>query len=174
LRDSSRSALRRALAIGAPLLGPIAYATYWFVRNGDALQPIHAQSYWYRELRFPLITLGNAVALGLQGIGDDHGLYWTADVALTAVLIIPLAFGWRAIRGSYLVYVGISLLVPLAYPLPERPLLSVPRFAVVLFPLFWAFGIKLERHRTYQLTVVVFLIGYAFLASSFMNWGFVF
>jgi hypothetical protein len=58
--------------------------------------------------------------------------------------------------------------------LPERPLLSVPRFAVVLFPLFWAFAIKLEEPRTYKLTVIVFLIGYAFLARSFMNWGFVF
>ena len=40
--------------------------------------------------------------------------------------------------APYLVYVVASLLVIFSYPLPARPLLSDPRFLIVLFPVFWA------------------------------------
>ena len=81
----------------APLLGPIAYAGYWWARVGDPIRPFHAQAAWLRTFQAFPITLGRALRLGLVGIGDPRGIYWTADLLLTVILVIPLLARWRAI-----------------------------------------------------------------------------
>jgi hypothetical protein len=156
-----------------PLLGPAAYASYWLVRTGDPLQPFHAQDSWYRTLAFPLVTLGHALWLGISGITDPRGIYWTADLLLTAVILIPLAMRWRLLPRPYLVYVLASLAVILSYPLPERPLLSAPRFLIVLFPAFWPLGALCTRERLIPV-VAISLVCFTTMAIAFMNWGFVF
>ena len=75
---------RRLAWATAPLLGPLAYAAYWWGRVGDPLRPFHAQAAWLRTFQAFPITLGRALRLGLVGIGDPHGIYWTADLLLTA------------------------------------------------------------------------------------------
>jgi hypothetical protein len=169
-----RGRLPRLAGCFLPLAGPLAYALYWWQRNGSPLQMLHAQSSWMRELRFPLLTAGDALSLGIQGIGDPRGIYWTADLVVPALLLVPLVFGWRRIRAPYLVYVGLSLIVPLTYPLAARPFLSLPRFVVVLFPLFWPIAWMLRSRTAYVVTAAVSLIGFAVLSIAFMNWGFIF
>jgi len=156
-----------------PLLGPAMYSAYWLIRTGDALQPFHAQDSWHRTFVFPLVTLGNALWLGISGIADPRGIYWTADLLLTTVILIPLALRWRLLKRAYLVYVVASLLVILSYPLPERPLLSAPRFLIVLFPAFWPLASICTRKRLVPLLAIA-LVGFAAMAIAFMNWGFVF
>jgi hypothetical protein len=173
-RHHQRSVRDRTIWALLPLLGPVVYGAYWLARTGDALRPFHAQASWMRSLQFPLLTIGDAVSLGVRGIGDPHGIYWTGDVVVAALLLLPLAFGWRDLRLGYLAYVGLSLLIPLAYPLPARPFLSMPRFVVVLFPLFWPIARRLERRSTFVAVSCVFLVGFSVLSLAFMNWGFVF
>jgi Mannosyltransferase (PIG-V) len=167
---------RRGRAVACsliPLLSPVAYAGYWLIRSGDALQPFHAQDSWYRTFELPLVTLGHALWLGISGITDSRGIYWTADLLLTALILIPLALRWRVLARPYLVYVVATLLVILSYPLPERPLLSAPRFLIVLFPAFWPLAAIVTRERLIPV-VAVFLVGFTTMAIAFMNWGFVF
>jgi Mannosyltransferase (PIG-V) len=172
-RREGRSLAPRAAWSAAVLLGPLLYAAYWAAR-GSATAPLDAQSFWYRKLTIPLVTVGKAIALGLRGLGSTRGLYWTADLLLTAAVIVPLVVGWRRLRGTYLVYVALGLLVPLAYPLPERPLLSMPRFEIVLFPAFWVIATYLEDRARSVAVIAIFAIGWAALAVAFMNWRFVF
>jgi Mannosyltransferase (PIG-V) len=164
---------RAILASLAPLLAPAAYAAYWFARTGDALRPFHAQDSWFRSLELPIVTLGNGLWLGISGVADRHGIYWTVDVVLTAVVLIALALGWNRIPRPYLVYVLLSLAVILSYPLPERPLLSVPRFVAVLFPAFWAMA-ALTRGWRFRVLLGAFGLGYVLLSVAFMNWGYIF
>jgi Mannosyltransferase (PIG-V) len=165
----------RALAASLiPLLAPALYGVYWLSHSGSALQPVHAQDAWYRTFEIPVVTLGNALWLGISGITDRRGIYWTADVILVAALLIPLAWRWRVIPRSYLVYVVATLLVVLSYPLPERPLLSVPRFLIVLFPIFWSLASLLTERRRLVAVSLASIVGYVALATAFMNWGFVF
>src|SRR6266571_5498092 len=85
---------RAIVASLVPLLAPAAYAAYWFARAGDALKPFHAQDSWLRSLELPFVTLGNGLWLGISGITDRRGIYWTVDVALTTVVLIAIALGW--------------------------------------------------------------------------------
>ena len=164
----------RAIAASlVPLLAPAAYAAYWFARAGDALRPFHAQDSWFRSLELPFVTLGNGLWLGISGITDRRGIYWTVDVALTSVVLIAIALGWKRIPKPYLVYLLASLVLILSYPLPERPLLSVPRFVAVLFPAFWAIAVLAKGWR-FPVTLVSFGIGFAVLSIAFMNWGYIF
>jgi hypothetical protein len=166
----------RSRAIAAslvPLLAPAAYAAYWFARAGDALRPFHAQDSWFRSFELPFVTLGNGLWLGIVGVTDRRGIYWTVDVALTAVVLIALALGWNRIPKPYLVYVLASLLIVLSYPLPARPLLSAPRFVAVLFPAFWAMAVLAKGWR-FPVILVGFGIGFVLLSVAFMNWGYIF
>ena len=47
-----------------------------------------------------------------------------------------LALGFRRLRASYIAYMAVSILVPLS----TSSLMSMPRFALVLFPMFALFG----------------------------------
>ena len=82
----ARERPRAMVASLVPLLAPAAYAAYWFARAGDSLRPFHAQDSWFRSLEPPFVTLGNGLWLGLSGITDRRGIYWTVDLALTAVV----------------------------------------------------------------------------------------
>lgn len=175
LIEAWRSRTRtRAIALACvPLVAPLAYGAYWLVTTGDAMQPLHAQDAWFRSFQLAPVTIFDAIKLGIQGIGDPRGVYWTADLFLTAVLVTPLVARWRSIRPTYLVYAGATMLVVLSYPLPERPLLSAPRLLLVLFPCFWGMAL-LFRQRSFVLASVVFSFGFVALAITFVTWGFVF
>jgi hypothetical protein len=169
-RDERRKAVAASFL---PALAPVAYALYWFARTGDALRPFHAQDSWFRTLQVPIVSVANAVWLGITGINDAHGIYWTADLVLTAAVLVPLALRWKTIPRLYLVYAIVSVVLILSYPLPARPLLSAPRFLIVLFPAFWAMA-DLFVGRRFVLVTAVFCVGFFLMAATFVNWGFVF
>jgi len=47
-------------------------------------------------------------------------------------MIGVLIGGWKALRPPYVVYMALSILVPMS----TSSLMSMPRFALVLFPMF--------------------------------------
>ena len=161
-------------ALGA-LLGPIAYFAWWGLAHGEALAPFRAQQNWDRRAVFPLTTLWRAVlmASGRLGIADPG--YWIIDVLVVGVVLLAVVIGWRRMELPYLVYALGSLLVPLAYPFPARPLLSMPRFVAVIFPAFWVLGDASERHeQLYAPLVASFAAGLGLLATLFVNWWHIF
>jgi hypothetical protein len=75
----------------------------------------------------------------------------------------------------YLVYAAGSLLLPLSYPFPPRPLLSMPRFVAVIFPAFWVLADASERHeQAFTALVASFAAGLGLLSVLFMNWWHIF
>ena len=156
-----------------PLLALVCLGLYWAIRSGDAMRPLHAQDAWMRTFMLFPVTIGRAAVLGVEGIGDPRGIYWTADLLLTTLLVAPLIARWRSIPSSYLVYAASSVLVVLSYPLPARPLLSDPRLLLVVFPAFWAMA-GIFTGRLFVVAAVSFAIGFVAVSSAFMNWGFVF
>src|SRR5207249_10159107 len=100
--STRRAHPKRAFAASlAPLAAPILYGSYWWVHAGDALRPIHAQASWFRATTMPLITLGDALWLGIVGIRYPRGVYWTIDVLLMAALLLPFALRWRTVPRPY-------------------------------------------------------------------------
>jgi hypothetical protein len=166
---------RRTAVLGAllPLAAPIAIGLYWQMTTGDLLAPFHAQEAWHKAFEFPVMTIGHAVSLGVEGVMSARGIYWTIDAIVTAAIVVPIAIRWRVIPPPYLAYVVASLLVIFSYPLPQRPLVSAPRYALVLFPAYWAMA-DLWGGRAFRVVIASFLVGWVVLAVIFMNWGYVF
>lgn len=162
--------LPRLAAAAAAGLAPLLYLAWWEAAHGDALAPLRAQGNWSRELTSPLTTLGRAVRSA-----NAFGTYWMVDLLVVGVVLIAVAAGVRWIRPSYLVYAVMSLLLPLANPFPDRPLMSMPRFVIVLFPAFWVIARAVERRRIPEsLVTASFAAGYGVLALLFINWRSIF
>ena len=103
----------------------------------------------------------------LERAGEQRGRTVLAmDCALAGV---------RWLRASYSTYSLASLAVPLLYVWPTRPLLSMPRFVVVIFPAFWVLARAAERRRLPTTAIVAtFAAGYALLGALYVNWWDVF
>jgi hypothetical protein len=168
-RDDGRPLLPRLAAAAAVALGPALYFAYWGGR-GALSAPLDAQRNWQRVFTLPTRTLFDAVVDAWR-----YGTYWLIDVLVVGVIVIAVIAGIRMLRAGYLAYALASLAVPLFEPLPARPLLSMPRFVVVLFPAFWVIARAIERERLPEpLVVASFAAGWGLLAALFINWWHVF
>ena len=162
--------LPRLAASAAAGLAPLVYLAAWEAAHGDAWAPLRAQGNWGRELTSPLTTLGRAVRYA-----NAFGTYWMVDVLVVGVVLIAVVAGIRWLRPAYLVYVVASILLPLANPFPDRPLMSMPRFVLVLFPAFWVVARGVERRRIPEsLVTASFAASYAVLALLFISWRYIF
>ena len=85
--------------------------------------------------------------------------YWLIDVLVVGVVIVAVVAGWRRLPLPYLTYAIGSLLIPLCYPFPPRPLLSMPRFVAVIFPAFWVLADAAERRRLPHTAIVATFAG---------------
>ncbi len=165
-----RRPLPRFTAALATGLAPLLYLGWWELAHGDAWAPLRAQANWRRELLSPVTTIGRALRYA-----NDFGSYWMVDVLVVSVVLIAVVAGLGWLRHTYLVYALASLLLPLADPFPDRPLMSMPRFVVVLFPAFWVIARAVERRRLPDTLVTMsFAAGYGVLALLFVNWRYIF
>jgi hypothetical protein len=155
--------LARAAAIA---LGPLCWFVWWGVVHGNWLAPLDAQRDWGRELQPPWVSLGHAVEFAWT-----FQSYWLLDLVIVSIAIGGLALALPALRPSEAAYGALSLLLPLVDPFADRPLLSVPRFAVVVFPALWGLsGVGFGRKLPEPLVTSVLAAGWAISALLFLNW----
>jgi hypothetical protein len=169
------------------------YMAHLALAGGDALAPFHAQAVWSRHFAGPyggvwdglraawggmrqLLSFQSAhlyyqVASGSPAIAAGHNLLLlvfllAAVVALVGVLrLLPLAYGAYALG---------ALALPLSYPVASQPLMSLPRFVLVLFPLnIWLAVRLLARPRLARAVLVAFALSLAFFAAEFSTWHWV-
>jgi hypothetical protein len=124
------------------------------VIRGNLWAPLDAQKNWGREWTLPIRTLYRAVVYAY-----DFQSYWLLDLVIVLVPLIAVLAGVRLIPASYTVFAAASLAMPLADPFMMRPLMSVPRFAVVLFPAFWVLAVAAQRRWIPHAAVVGFFAG---------------
>ena len=180
LRESSgplRPRLRRAAAAGlATAVVPLGTAAYlaWWARVDTWRRPLDVQgSTWDREPAWPWETLLAGARVGTGFLGDYPGGYHTLD--LVVVTLALAAAGWVTLRcrATYAVWCWASLLPPLTLPFDGRPFLSLPRFVVVVFPLFWALTAFADRWRAHDAVVAASACGLGLLSVLYVNWYFV-
>ena len=166
-RSGSRRALAGRVAGAAAIsLGPLSWFAWWGLAHGNWLAPLDAQRLWGRELQPPWVSLTHAVDLAWS-----FRSYWLLDLILVSIAIAGLALAVPALRVSEITYGGLSLLLPLVDPFWDRPLLSAPRFAVVVFPALWGLsGVGLGRALPRALVTAVLAGGWVLCAVLFVNW----
>ncbi|MCU1672635.1 MAG: integral rane protein-like protein [Frankiales bacterium] len=153
-----------------PALGTLAYLGYWQQYGSGWSEPFHAQGGWDRHLSAPWQTLARGFSTGTDNIGAYPGGYWTIDLLL---VVLALVLGvWVAIRTRpvYGVYTGLSLLFPLLFMFDGRPLMSVPRFLLPVFPLFWAMARFAERWKAHDLVVGLSAAGLSVVGACAVAW----
>jgi hypothetical protein len=94
----------------------------------------------------------------------DHGAMYGAGLNLEqlgyAVFLVSLGvYAWRRLGAPYGIFVLASLAMPFSDPVPSSPLLSMPRFALGVFPVFLVLGLLGERPRLHT----AFVSGFALL-----------
>lgn len=179
-------------ALSALLLIPAGigvYMAYLQVRFGDPLEFIAAEHRWHRRLHLPVTAIVDgtrAAVRSVRAITAEPGIYlrvarlpfhdqWLTLGNLSAFL--ALVFGaallvvcWRRLPAAYTVFAAASLLLPLSYPTHATPLLSMPRFVLVDFPLFVALAVMVVRRPIARwVMMTVFVAGMVLLTTLFAN-----
>ena len=77
---------------------------------------------------------------------------------------------WRRLPPAYGAYVAVALLLPLSFPVGPQPLMSLPRFLAVLFPIFMWLAVVCEERRNTDRVAVVSGIGLGLFTAQFASW----
>jgi hypothetical protein len=134
---------RRALA-GLALALPIAaiYPLVLWQQVGDPWAFWGAQDLWHRDFSAagPLGGIWEALTNWTPSdVGPQHAIAVNVEGLVALILFAALTVvAWRRFGASYGLFCVVSLAIPLSYPSSRWPLLSLPRFGLVIFPLFLA------------------------------------
>jgi len=152
----SRFGLRaNALALGLVPLGLLAYCLVLALYGQDPLAPFAAQEVWLRGFAGPFVGAWDGAVAAVQGArqilsggretvffaaagGDPftvagHNLHLFAWLVAALVALVGAA---RRLPAAYAAYAAAALALPLSWPVGPQPLMSLPRFLLVLWPLW--------------------------------------
>lgn len=151
-RPDRRSALAR-LALSLPIAA--VYPLVLWRQVGDPWAFAHAQDRWHRHF-WPLGGVWQAFLRWVPaGAGHAHALAVNGEGLAFLILFVALTVvTWRRFGAAYGVFAATSLAIPLSFPSSRWPLLSLPRFGLVIFPFFLA-GAALTAGRPRLHTAVV-------------------
>jgi Mannosyltransferase (PIG-V) len=181
------------LWLGLVPLGLAAYCAFLALQGLDAFAPFHAQEVWFRSFAGPFGGIWDGTIAAVQGArqllsGAREPVYFTAaggdpllvarhNLELFAWLVlgaVAVAGALRRLPAAYGAYLLAALALPLSYPVGPQPLMSLPRFLAVLFPLaiwlaLWMTG-RVWRER---FVVAAFGAGLAVYTGIFATWHWV-
>jgi hypothetical protein len=148
------------------------------VQAHNAWAFLHAQTQWNRHVSlagpFGGIWDGFA-ALGStpKGSSAHHALAVNLEsLAFLALFLALLPAVWRRLGPGYGVFAALSVLLPLCLPASTFPLLSLPRFGLVVFPFFVVLAELGGRPRVNAaiISASALLLGVAVVEWVTFNW----
>jgi hypothetical protein len=192
-----RSADRGRALIGlaaAPALFAL-YPIYLWWKLGDPFAFARAQEIWGRHLSWagPLGGLWDGLRAGWAGVrqllsGSDTTRYWSAvrdtdpdrvaavnleQLAFLALFVFLTVVAWRRLGPPYGLFAALSLALPLSVPSERWPLLSIPRFGLVVFPFFLALAVIGASPRVHTAVLVVSAIFLGIVCTQWALWQWV-
>ena len=169
--------------------GIAAYAAWLGLVEGDALRFLDVQEAWSRELTVPLTGAWDGFVAAVDGVrqlasGSRSPVYFeeaagdpfriaAINVMLFATLVFAVAACvgvFRRLPRPYGVWVAASLVLPLSFPVTPQPLMSLPRFVAVLFPVFMWLAVVCEERRVTDLVAAAFAVGLGLFTAQYASW----
>lgn len=190
LRNAREYRWRGAYLALAPS-GLVAYAAYLWWRFGDPLLFYTQQSRWGREPTGPIDTLLGALMRGGQGIAGlfssrlwtDPALGRVADALQVAnnaynLIFLGLALallvaGLKVLPPDLSIYSLLLILPPTLFGTSQGPLMGLPRYVLVAFPLFIVLGVLLRDRRALGGWLAASTAFSLLLCALFVSWRFV-
>jgi hypothetical protein len=170
-------------------LGLAAYALFLGLTQGDALRFLDVQDAWSRELTVPLGGAWDGLTAAWDGLrqlasGQKDVVYFEVAAgdpyriaAINIMLFGTLVFAVTACAGvlrrlpaPYGAWVAVSLLLPLTFPVKPQPLMSLPRFGAVLFPMFMWLALWCEERRATERTAAISAVGLGLFTAQYASW----
>jgi hypothetical protein len=185
---------REALWIALVPVGLGLYMAHLALAGGDALAPFHAEAVWGRHFAGPYGGVWDGAKAAFEGLRQllsfqrRHPFYPEAggspfiDAGHNLMLFAFLLVGVSAVVGTlrllpsaYGVYVLAALALPLSYPVTSQPLMSLPRFLLVLFPLNIWLAVRLACRPPMLTRAVLALsvVAMVFFVGEFATWHWV-
>ncbi|HKP21240.1 MAG TPA: mannosyltransferase family protein [Thermoleophilaceae bacterium] len=183
-----RRAANAAWLLLAPL-GIAAYAVWLGVAEGDALRFLDVQEAWSRHLAVPLAGAWDGLTAAVDGVrqlasGSRTPVYFDEAAgdpfriaAINVMLFATLVFAvvacvgvFRRLPRAYGIWVAASLVLPLTFPVTPQPLMSLPRFVSVLFPVFMWLAVVCEERRVTDLVIAASAVGLGLLTAQYASW----
>jgi hypothetical protein len=167
------------------------YAAYLWWRFGDPLLFYTQQSRWGREATGPLDTLLGALTRGGEGLArlfsprlwTDPSLGRIADsleatnnaynLIFLGLALALLVAGLKVLPPDLSVYSLLLILPPTLFGTPEGPLMGLPRYVLVAFPLFIVLGALLRDRRLLGGWLALSVAFSLVLCALFVTWRFV-
>lgn len=169
------------------------YMAYLGLAGGDPLAPLRSQGIWGRHFAGPYLGVWDGARAAFEGarqlLSMQHAhLYYPAAtgsplvaaghnlmlLAFLAAAVPLLVLALRALPLAYGAYVLAALAPALSYPVAAQPLMSLPRFLVVLFPLTIALAVWLAAHPRARVPVLACSgLLLAFSVAQFATWHWV-
>lgn len=174
-------------------LGLASYCGFLALAGHDPLAPFRAQEVWFRSFAGPFVGVWDGLVAAVQGArqllsGAREPVYFTPaggdpfvvarhNIELLVWLVLALAATAGVLRrlpAAYGAYVVAALALPLSYPVGPQPLMSLPRFVAVLFPLaiwlaLWMTGRALRE----RLVLGASAVALAVYTGIFATWHWV-
>ncbi len=170
-------------------LGVTAYAGWLGLTEGDALRFLDVQGAWSRELVVPLTGAWDGLGAAVDGArqlasgsrtpvyfeiaaGDPYRIA-AINIMLFAFLVFALVACVGVLRRlprAYGVWVAASLVLPLSFPVAPQPLMSLPRFVAVLFPIFMWLAVVCDERRSTGLVAGASAVGLGLFTAQFAGW----
>src|SRR5713226_4387296 len=151
----------RLLPIVLIPVGLALYALYCWNIYGDPLAFVHVQSHWARQLIWPWqgIWVSLYELFWNQPFGSFNEVHIILDLGATIGFMILAVLGWRKLRTSYNLWLGMLLLYSLLTPALVRldALQSNQRFVLEMFPAFIILAdLGVKHPRLHQILMLLF------------------
>jgi hypothetical protein len=172
--------------------GLCSYLAYLGLKYGDALAPFRVEAVWFRHTTFPLTTFWDGAKQAVDGLRQlfqgpvaPYYVPGYAQSVISAALqdIVLFVFLVVGVLGlicvlvrlglTYGLYTLALLVLALADPVSLQPLASLPRYELMMFPLFIWGAQWLTRHRlvVYAIPALAVLLG--LFTVEFATWRWV-
>ncbi|HEV3156614.1 MAG TPA: hypothetical protein VGZ00_04645, partial [Candidatus Baltobacteraceae bacterium] len=113
-------------------LGLLAYMVMLWVLHGDPLYFSHVQAHWNRHLALPWVSVLHSFTMIAHARSAVTVANQVLELVFTLLMVVVFFAGIKRLRPSFSAYMALSILIPMS----TSSLMSMPRFALVLFPMF--------------------------------------
>jgi mannosyltransferase PIG-V len=165
-------------------LGLLAYMAYLLVETGQPLDPFTHQLHWGRHF-IPLAgiplgawSVGRALfaATGLDPRLSAHvtlggQLRHIVEFGFLVIALALLRLCWKRLPLAYFAFAALSLAMAVSVPTGNDPLKSLPRFTLVMFPLWIALALWATERRRVREVIAVCAPLLALASFLFVSWS---